>query len=203
MPPLSEKPVLHYFDLENKGRGEVVRLFFALAKIEYMDKRIPMSEWPKTKQEFARGKSLAAQIPVIDFEGRVFTNHIPILKYFSKRFDLYAVSGLEQEYIADVVCDIYVDWRAKWVTNLFNPQPDYTKTNEFYMKLFEKHYQNGPFLFGAKPSYVDCAVYQALHDDGSLGKLSAYPALQKFQAAFEDIPHVKLYLQSRQQHVKA
>ena len=38
---------LTYFDLE--ARGELIRLIFAAAKVEYEDHRISLDEWPKYK----------------------------------------------------------------------------------------------------------------------------------------------------------
>jgi prostaglandin-H2 D-isomerase / glutathione transferase len=38
---------LTYFNL--RGRGEVARLIFAAAGVEYEDKRLEFSEWPEVK----------------------------------------------------------------------------------------------------------------------------------------------------------
>ena len=41
---------LTYFDLE--ARGELIRLIFAAAKVEYEDHRISLDEWPKFKSSY-------------------------------------------------------------------------------------------------------------------------------------------------------
>ena len=44
---MAPKYILNYFTLA--GRGEVARLLFHVAGVEFTDNQIPFNEWPKQK----------------------------------------------------------------------------------------------------------------------------------------------------------
>jgi len=52
---MAPKYVLTYFDI--RGRGEVTRLLFKVAGVEFEDKRLTFEEWGKEKENMKSGES--------------------------------------------------------------------------------------------------------------------------------------------------
>ena len=72
----------------------------------------------------------------------------------------------------DAVSDVYIDWRAAWVTHLTDKSPDYHKTVSHFYDIFNDYYSrdpSGPYLLGKQVTYVDFAVYMALDNDAKTG----------------------------------
>ncbi|KAJ3025481.1 UNVERIFIED_CONTAM: hypothetical protein HDU68_007093 [Siphonaria sp. JEL0065] len=199
----SATPILTYFNLPNKGRGELIRLFFAESGITYTDNRIATSEWQKKKQELINsGLNSFGAVPVLQIGDLVLTQHIPILRYLSKRVGKYGGSTDEESFKVDQVSDVYIDWRFSWAKSSGDVHA--AAIPRFYA-TFESFLRDGPFVLGSEFSYADIAVYQALHDDGSLAgvreRLDSYPRLKEFVQAFEERPRMKAYLEERKKNL--
>ncbi|CAK8690521.1 hematopoietic prostaglandin D synthase-like [Clavelina lepadiformis] len=72
---------LYYFPL--KGRGEIIRLLFAYANVEYEDVRIPFDEWPTKKNDFP-----FKQLPVLDVDGKRYSQSHAIERFLAREFSL-------------------------------------------------------------------------------------------------------------------
>ncbi|KAH8822040.1 putative glutathione S-transferase [Xylogone sp. PMI_703] len=202
MPP-SAKPILHYLELGSLGRGEVVRLFLKDAGIAFEDIRYAFDDtWPKTSADLkAKGITITGLVPVLDYNGVLLRQHIPILRYLSRELGSYDGETSLEKYVVDAVADVYIDWRSKWVANLSKPTDEYKdKTVPEFYNVISKYYSEhgGPFLLGDKVTYTDFAIYQSIDNNEKTG---AQPAtmpdvLVKFRKAFEERPRVAAYLAS-------
>ncbi|KAJ3066035.1 hypothetical protein HK102_007749, partial [Quaeritorhiza haematococci] len=95
--------------------GGISRLFFEEAGIEYLDSRIDPREWDEYKFKFTNAKlSPFGRVPIVELNGRFYTQTLPILRYFSKRLNRYNGKTVDEEYFLDQVADLYNDWRFEW-----------------------------------------------------------------------------------------
>ncbi|ORY49044.1 glutathione S-transferase [Rhizoclosmatium globosum] len=203
--PFASKPVLTYFNLPNIGRGEVVRLFFAEAQIEYDDIRVPYGEWAAHKGDVAKLNPYGA-LPVLQLGDKILTQHVPILRYLSKKLGKYGGSNDDEAFAIDQITDVYIDWRASWVTTLGGDKTAHAeKIPRFYAAFegFLAQSGKGPFLLGDQVSYAEPCVYQAVHNDGNLNntELAAkFPQLYALVKAFGARPQVAKYLEERKKN---
>ncbi|RUO96255.1 hypothetical protein BC936DRAFT_142346, partial [Jimgerdemannia flammicorona] len=137
------------------------------AGVKFVDRRIPFSEWPKVKQEYINsGINPVGSIPVVELSGRVYTQSIPTLRYFSKKLG-YIGRNAEDEYFLDRLADVAIDWRTTW-GRLFEKNEKHTETNTpKFLRAFESFYgeRAGDFVLGNEISYVDFLVYQLIDDE--------------------------------------
>ncbi|KAF7555787.1 hypothetical protein G7Z17_g1929 [Cylindrodendrum hubeiense] len=192
MAPQDTIPILHYFDLGRLGRGEVLRLFLRDAEIEFKDIRYPYeSTWKATTGDLARhGATRTRKLPALEHGGNILTQHIPILRYFSRELGRYDGETNDEKYLVDVVADIYIDWRFQWVIQLDKVTDQYK--NEYVQKYYDvldQYYseRGGPYLLGDTISYADFAVYQSIDNDERIKTLP-------FREAFEARPNIAAYI---------
>ncbi|KAJ3025483.1 UNVERIFIED_CONTAM: hypothetical protein HDU68_007095 [Siphonaria sp. JEL0065] len=192
-----ETPILTYFDIPARSRGEALRLFFAEAEIEYVDNVFPREEWPtKKKQLIESGLNPFGAVPVVQVGEIVLTSYIPTLRYFSKKLGKYAGSTDEEAYKVDLLSDLVIDWRFSFG----KLKPDHPAQIPRFYSSFEAVLKEGPFALGEEFSYADVLLYQALSDEGALKDesfLVEYPKLRAFVKAFEARPKIAAYLEER------
>ncbi|KAI9042405.1 mandelate racemase/muconate lactonizing enzyme family protein [Aspergillus affinis] len=181
-----------------------LRLFLKDAGVDFHDVRYPFdSTWPTKSAELKeRGLSVTGQVPVLEYEGKIFSQHLPILRYLARELGGYDGDTSFEKYCVDLVADIYNDWRAQWVKNLGNVTDEFKQ--DFvpnYYKIIGQLYaeQDGPYLLGPKVTYADFAIYQSINNDMQTGTLppSLPESLVKFRESFEGRPRVADYISSR------
>lgn len=198
---MSDLPVLHYFKLGRLGRGEVVRLFFHELKIEYKDVFYNYGEeWDQKKDQLQL--NLTGTLPVLEIDGHSLSQHLPILRYLSRRAGSYDGETNFDQFLVDAVSDVYVDWRAEWVANLGEVSEKYkTETVPRALRVLESYYKqaSGPYLLGDKVTYADFAVYQIIDNDACTGAKPEIPeALSKLMDAMKSRPNIKEYIAQRE-----
>eukprot|EP00475_Leptophrys_vorax_P046456 TRINITY_DN998_c0_g1_i1.p1 TRINITY_DN998_c0_g1~~TRINITY_DN998_c0_g1_i1.p1 ORF type:complete len:251 (-),score=56.09 TRINITY_DN998_c0_g1_i1:36-689(-) len=173
------KPHLTYFALPFGlgGRGGVVRNFFLLHNIEYTERLIPFGspQWQTEKKQLvASGLNPAGLVPVVQVGDLVLTEHIAILRYFSKKLGIYGNDELK-DYYADAVADQYQGYRNAWVGSIganAEAKAAYQEKQQYFLGLLEVLYgrkanKSSPYLGGGEvPSFTDVAIYSQLRDDG-------------------------------------
>ncbi|OCT44697.1 Glutathione S-transferase P 10 [Cladophialophora carrionii] len=204
MAAATKTPILYYFDLGSKGRGEVVRVFLRELGIDFEDKRYAYDEtWQPLGKEFQqKGLSLTGKLPVLDIDGHILSQHIPILRYLSRSVGGYDGTSNYDKWLVDAVSDIYVDWREKWVANLSGKAPNYkSETVPYFYSIWDKLYSRnaGPYLLGNQVTYVDFAVFQALDNDEAVGAAPASvpETLKALRKAVSERPNIKEYIAAR------
>ncbi|KAL9962483.1 hypothetical protein ACROYT_G031588 [Oculina patagonica] len=112
---------LYYFDV--RGRGEIGRLAFAAANIEFEDIRLTREEWATEK---ASGRSPFGQIPfIVTPEGNALGQSNAIMKYICRQGGLSPAESFD-EALADMITDGVEDLRTGLV-NIYHEKDESRK----------------------------------------------------------------------------
>eukprot|EP01116_Phalansterium_solitarium_P007682 TRINITY_DN20506_c0_g1_i1.p1 TRINITY_DN20506_c0_g1~~TRINITY_DN20506_c0_g1_i1.p1 ORF type:complete len:203 (+),score=57.97 TRINITY_DN20506_c0_g1_i1:123-731(+) len=121
------KPKLTYFN--GRGTGEIVRLVFAQAGVEYEDNRVDSIADLKEKGVLTFG-----QVPLLEIDGLFLNQSLTIARYLSRKYGLYGKNDLEATKI-DLVLDGLLDVRAKYFASRDStPENKQAKADEFNSK---------------------------------------------------------------------
>jgi glutathione S-transferase len=134
---MSHNYKLTYFNYY--GRGEAVRMLFALAGVEYEDRRIEVTgdDWKEFKPKTPFG-----QLPLLEIDGRVFCQSVAITRYLANKFGFAGKTELDKLQ-ADMIVDCIMDL-ATPIEPIFDEE-DETKKNELrknYEGKLDKHLEN-------------------------------------------------------------
>jgi len=127
---------LTYYDL--KGRGEIIRLIFTVADVDFEDVRVSPEEW---KNEL-KTNSPFGQCPTLEFDGHVMCQSISIARFLANRFGLAGKSDLEKAR-ADIVVDCVMDVTVP-IVNIIHAQTE-ERREELKKKFVEEEL---PVFFG-------------------------------------------------------
>ena len=161
---MTDKIKLIYFDLP--GRGEQIRCLLRHAKVPFEDYRIPMDKWPAEK---ANGKFEYGQIPVIEINGKMYSQSPAIMHLLAVKYG-YMPADLEQQYhvinVYNAGLDV-INAFAKWSYQTKDPKEKEDLKKDYFEKLvpfmfgkFEerlKEQKNKLVMVGEKISYADFA----------------------------------------------
>ncbi|KNC78068.1 hypothetical protein SARC_09489 [Sphaeroforma arctica JP610] len=103
---MSSNIKLTYFDF--KGRGEPIRVAFAYGDVLYVDNRIQYKDWPSVKATTPLG-----QLPILEVDGKVYTQGFAILRYAGKKAGLYPSDELEALRVDEALQVIEESFNAK------------------------------------------------------------------------------------------
>lgn len=117
MTPNTPRMKLTYFDFDG-GRGEPIRLALAYGNIPFEDHRIPGSDWPKVKEQFA-----LQQLPVMEVDGKIITQTNTLCRFVGKLADLYPADPLEAAHADEAMEDVE-DLTAKMSPSMFLQDPE-------------------------------------------------------------------------------
>ncbi|XP_002730920.1 hematopoietic prostaglandin D synthase-like [Saccoglossus kowalevskii] len=92
---------LHYFNLQ--GRGEIIRLVFAAAGVEYEEIQYEFKDWPTVKGNFPFGK-----LPCLEVNGDYLPESNTIARYLSNEFGLAGKTKWDKARV-DMITDALVD----------------------------------------------------------------------------------------------
>jgi prostaglandin-H2 D-isomerase / glutathione transferase len=95
------KYVLHYFSF--RGRGEVARLLFHAAGVEFTDHRFEFSDFPEEVQ-----KAPLAAFPWLEVDNVKLPQSLAIGRYLAREFKLDGKTSIEKAQ-ADVIVDTCQD----------------------------------------------------------------------------------------------
>ncbi|XP_059054885.1 uncharacterized protein LOC131848938 isoform X2 [Achroia grisella] len=102
--------VFHYFPA--KALGESIRMLLAFGGQEFEDDRIPMDKWPEYKPKTPFG-----QMPVLEMNGKEYTQSIAISRYLGRLYGL-AGADVEEDFLIDQNVDFLNDIRATYMGRL-------------------------------------------------------------------------------------
>ena len=97
---------LHYFDFHG-GRGEVARLVMSLGDIPFEDIRVPLKEWPATRDSMP-----LRALPVLEVDGEAITQSNSINRFLGRFANLYPedpVEALRCDEVMDAVEDVITE----------------------------------------------------------------------------------------------
>eukprot|EP00794_Sanderia_malayensis_P017472 gene17472-19219_t len=90
---------LHYFNLN--ARGQLARLAFAAAGVEFTDHRIEFPEWPELKKNTSLYPF--GTLPSLEVDGKVLPESIAIARYLSDEFGLSGKNNWDRAWVGVVV----------------------------------------------------------------------------------------------------
>jgi prostaglandin-H2 D-isomerase / glutathione transferase len=199
---IKERPIVYYFDIGNFGRGENIRLFFHEAGIEFEDKRIKSEDWENVKKNFINEGCFYGTMPIVEFEGKRYTQTNAILRYFSEKLNEYNGDNLEERYYIDCISDITNDWRISLIKALKSDknalESHYENETPKFLRIINSYLSNnkGPYLLGEKLSYADITIYVMLNNDKAIEKVknNKFSYINNFINKFEKRPNVRKYI---------
>jgi len=189
-----------------RGRGEAVRLLFALAGVPFVDTRIPFAEWPQVKKTMPLG-----QVPVLHDRAEgdlVIPQSAAILRHLGRAHGLYGRNAAEQARI-DVAGDTVTDARDRWVPVAYPPSRPkepavYAQYRDETLPLTFTRLAHtlgeGPFIAGDAPSWADVYAFDLLdaHEHVWADVLAPYPRLEAHVARVRALPRIAAHLAARQ-----
>ncbi|XP_077981200.1 glutathione S-transferase 1-like [Glandiceps talaboti] len=98
---------LSYFDI--RGIAEPIRLIFAVAGVEFEDKRITEEQWPSEKTS---GKYPFGTMPILEVDGVTLAQSYAIARYLANEFGLAGKTNMEKAQV-DMVADAVKDFGEK------------------------------------------------------------------------------------------
>lgn len=193
---------LHYFDL--RGRGEIERMLFKLAQVEFEDIRVNQSEWSRVKHDTPTG-----ELPYLEVDGKQLTQSLTIARYLAREFGLAGSTSWECALVEQVVdtCD---DLRAENAKIIHETDPGKLAVMQSKMKdeILPKYlkrlakFQNDHgdrYFVGTEITLADIAVHEVLttflQNDPSC--LDQHGVLRDHRHLVELHPHLREYIANR------
>ncbi|KAG5668483.1 hypothetical protein PVAND_016422 [Polypedilum vanderplanki] len=186
------------------GLGEPVRYTAAYCNVDFIDNRVTWEEWSKLKSTTPLG-----QMPILEIDGKVYHQSIPICRYLGNKFNLTG-DNAEEIYEVDVAAETVNELRGKvgmWAYSCKREKNEkyeelIKKTIPSYLsKLDEQAGKNGGFLaIKDKITWADCFATGVLEYINSLVDLDVlvdYKNLQKVRENVVSSEGVKKYLKNR------
>jgi len=212
---MAPKYVLTYFDV--RGRGEVTRLLFKVAGVEFEDKRLTFEEWGKEKENMkSAGKVPFGQLPVLEVDGTLLAQSMAIGRFVANELGFTPSTNLGKAQ-ADMIVDGCSDFGEKIVRPRF--EKDEVKKAQLeeeakaatpgLLKCFEdilKANNGGKgFFVGDKLTFADISVFNILNyawfdpNDplSSPEELKKFPILAEHYERIKNVPAIKKWLQER------
>ncbi|GAB5037747.1 glutathione s-transferase [Nannochloropsis oceanica] len=206
------KPKLVYFDI--KGRGEPIRLAFAVGGIPFDDERISGADFAKAKGE---GAYPFGQLPVLMVEGKTISQSQALLRYAGKKAGLYPKDDDLKALLIDEIVGAVEDVIAATVPSL--KEADEEKKMAMRKELAETTYPkwfgllskkmeengSGPYFVGDSLTIADLQAYSTFTwlSSGVLDGvpptiLDAFPRLQAGIKAVGSHEKIKAWNESHQ-----
>jgi len=200
---MASKYKLTYF---NRGRGEPIRVIFALANVPFEDNIIQGVNWGAIKPTTPWG-----QVPVLEVDGVKISQTPSISRFLGRRFNLAGANELEAtrcDELVDALLDVY----NVWMTAYFGEKDPIKKAElqknlnenllpKYLTKMEQIQTENGGnFLVGKSATWADAWItntFDRMEGTIGAGLLDKYPNLKKYKAAFFAIPSVKAYVDKR------
>ncbi|XP_053979678.1 glutathione S-transferase-like [Hylaeus volcanicus] len=196
---------LVYFNV--MGLGEPIRFILCYGGVPFEDVRVErdINEWLKIKPTTPFG-----QLPLLEIDGKVYAQTLPICRYLAKQFNLLGKTDLDNLQI-DAIANALHDFRKSVVSNYYREQDPALKAKKkvevfentvpFYLnKLEELTKNNGGYLHGGQLSYADLffvAITDSLSTAYEADITKDKPHLKALKEKVLAIPSIKAYVEKR------
>lgn len=191
---------LMYFNFP--GRGELIRLIFSAAKVEFEDHRVAREDWPAVKKELPFNA-----MPVLYIDGTPLCESGAIVRYVASEFGFNGSNNLQAAYI-EMVTGVLSDCYSKMPFFEKDEEIKKQKTADAHnnhilpallkieKKLVEKKTK---FLVGDKLSYADLKLANNLIWSEKVFPeiLPKVPTLCKLMEKVRNMDGVKQYIANR------
>lgn len=203
---MSHKYKLTYFNFH--GRAEAARMLFALAGVEYEDHRI---EWTSDEWKELKPKTPFGGLPLLEVDGRVFSQSVAIARYLANQFGLAGKTELDKlqvDMIADCIVDLATPFaalfqasdEAKRMELWKEYEPKLDKHLENLQKLLEANNGGNGFFVGDSITWVDCYWSALLYWINHMKygpTIDKHPKLKAVQERVEAEPRIAEWIKKR------
>ncbi|XP_011303377.1 glutathione S-transferase [Fopius arisanus] len=195
---------LTYFNV--MGLGEPIRFLLSYGGHDFEDIRVDdrVNVWPKMKPSTPFG-----QLPVLEIDGKMFAQALPICRYLAKPLDLIGKTDLDALQIDAVAAGLH-DLR-KQVALFYREEDPVLRAKKkeetlksvvpFYLnKLEELAKNNGGYFHGGQLSYADIfftAIHDSLANACGIDITEGRPNLKSIIKKVLDIPNIKKWVENR------
>ena len=196
MPPQYK---LFYFN--DRGRGELIRLVFAQAGVDYVDERLDGGcEWHALQPRTPFGV-----LPVLEVDGRMLGGSTVIARYVAEKHGVAGSNDFENAFLASIV-DADKDLVESFTT--YYREKDEARKAELKRQLYEEQVlatlgcfqklasgnncRDG-WLYGPLPTYADFAVYLTL-TRLEPDVLERFTALARLRNSVEKLPNIARWI---------
>lgn len=200
---------LIYFDL--RGRGEIPRLLFHAANVDFIDERIDSEEkWYNTLKQ----KMPQQCLPVLEVDGKQLSQSLTICRYLAREFGLTGKTNWEQALVEQIV-DTMDDLRAevaKWIYEKdteakeeiasklkTETYPKFTGILETMLRENEENNNRSGYFVGDHLTLADLSVYETFTFPLTVQPdiLDDHPELQDHRQRIESDKHLAEYIKTR------
>jgi len=197
---MSEKYKLTYFDAY--GKGEIIRILFAAAKVEFEDHRFKVEEWSTISKEMPFGT-----VPVLYIDGKPLCQSGAIMRYIASKYGLNGADEKQAAYAEMIVSQLDdVFSKLPW----FEPDPKVKeeKTEAVWkesilpsMQKMEDYFKEKKrdFIVGQKMTYCDIVLMHVLIQAqiDCPQRITTLPTLCALRDRVKEVEGVKEYLATR------
>jgi glutathione S-transferase len=161
---------LTYFEF--RARGEVPRLLFAAAGVDYEDIRHDYTNWPPSPS--AKDELPFGQLPTLTVDGVVYCQSVSIARYLAEKFGLAGKTD-EEKLKADMIVHCVEDVVRLIIDILHeeNPEPkakllkkfkeeQFPQSNGHFEKLLTQNNGGDGYLVGDSLTWADVTVFNHL-----------------------------------------
>ncbi|XP_064633951.1 glutathione S-transferase 1-like [Lineus longissimus] len=193
--------VLHYFNM--MGLAEPIRLAFALAGVEYEDKRYSGDEWKQFKPSTPVG-----QMPVLEVDGKMLSQSGAILRYVGSEYglsgkDIWEKAKVDEALgiIDDIVIEMVKMRFAKDAAIKEQARKSFLEKAPPLLKALEKLLEvNGSgFYAGPEVTIADLKAFHILRmvTDGNADLLADMPKVAENITKVGTLPNIKEWVEKR------
>ena len=159
---------LYYFN--GNGRALIIRALLYYSNQDFSDVKISSEDWKKLKQS---GKFESEDLPVMEYEGKLYSQMHAIEQYLGYKFDLHG-KNIEDEYQINCLLDSFDDLftifkHFTWPESEEDKEhiKDYEKAFRskfaFFVSVLEKKYKDkGKYFLGDYFSLADIFITSVL-----------------------------------------
>ncbi|KAL2722860.1 glutathione S-transferase-like [Vespula squamosa] len=193
---------LSYFNV--MGLGEPIRFLLSYGGADFEDIRIDREQWEKFKPATPFG-----QMPILEFDGKIYSQTLPICRYLAKKYNLNGKTDLDDLQI-DAIANAIHDLRKQVALFYRSTDPNekakkkeevLTTVLPFYLKKLEELARNnGGYLHGSQLSYADLffvAISDSINNACGLDIGKDNPNLKSLREKVLAIPKIKEWIQKR------
>ncbi|XP_050444319.1 glutathione S-transferase-like [Adelges cooleyi] len=193
---------LTYFNFT--ARAEPIRFLLSYLGEDFEDNRFEREQWPAIKPGMPFG-----QVPVLEVDGKVLNQSVPICRYLAKKAGLAGQDEWESLLI-DIAVDNVFEIRQEIMKNYHDPDEEARNKKKeilvkesipYYLERFEKTVsENGGYFVNGKLSWADIyfvAILDHLKSVIDVDMVEGRPNLGKLKQKVLDIPQIKSWIAKR------
>ncbi|XP_046580235.1 probable glutathione S-transferase 7 [Haliotis rubra] len=197
----SNMPSYKLIYTNNKGRGELCRLLFALAGQEYEDVR-----WTRETLQAEKHNLLFGQIPVLEVDGKQYAQSMAIAGFLAREFGFHGKTSVEQmevDQVIGIINDIFSalikqfleqDQERKAAITKENKETTFPKVVGFFEKILKNN--STGFYVGDKLGFADLAAFDTLSKLEGIN-LDDFPLVKANKEKVESNERIAKWLRER------